>query len=229
MLGLELHVLARGEVLRDVGARAENPLLFPAPEREPHGAIQAQIQRLEDAHHLDHHGAAGGVVGRARAGVPAIEVRADHHDLVSLPAAGNVADDVDRIHAVVEEARFDVEFELHRDLVIEQARDAVVVLRRQHDHRRRDRIFRIARAAALREQRASFAAARCGANDHRRAFIGEELVECAHELRVASAWPTALAAAADRGGSRRCLATAARPGIRHCRRSPTITAILSAC
>ena len=43
-----------------------------------------------------------------------------------------------------EEAGLDVELELHGNLVIEQARDAVVMLGRQRHHRRRNGILRVA-------------------------------------------------------------------------------------
>ena len=68
-----------------------------------------------------------------------------------LASALDLADDVHRIAAVVEEARLDVELQLHGNLVIEQTRDPVVVLGRQRHHRRWYRIFRVARAAGLRE------------------------------------------------------------------------------
>ena len=78
----------------DVGARSEEALFLAAPERQANGSIELEVQRLEDAHHLDHHRAAGAVVGRAGARVPGIEVRPDHHDLVLASAARDLADDV---------------------------------------------------------------------------------------------------------------------------------------
>ena len=214
MIGLELHVFARGEMFRDVGARPEDPLLFAAPEREAYRAIEPKVQRFQDAHHLDHDGAARRVIGRARATVPAVEMRADHHDLIALASARNLSDDVHRVHPVVEEARLNVELKLHGNLAIEQARDAVVMLRRQHHHRRWNRILRIARAAGLREDGAPFTAAAAGAHRDRDALVREEFIERALEL-CASAKGSALPARpADRVGARRPLTPAALTGIR---------------
>src|SRR5215471_3831062 len=119
MLGFELHVLARREVLGDVGARSEEPLLFTTPERQTYAAIEPQIERLQDAHHLDHDRAPSGVIGRTGAAVPAVQMRADHHYSVALPASRNFRDDIDRVGAIVEETRVDIESELDRDLVVQ--------------------------------------------------------------------------------------------------------------
>ena len=93
--------------------------------------------RLEDARRFHHHRAADRVVGRAGRRVPRVEVAAEHHDFVLLVGAGNFRDRVVRrppfrIHLVD-----DVELELDRRAVGEDARDAAVVLVAHDDGRHR--------------------------------------------------------------------------------------------
>ena len=73
---------AAAEVLGDEGARAEEPLLLAAPQRDPDRAAGLEVEGLDDPH--DFHGDrdAGRVVGRAGAAVPGIHVAAQHDDLV---------------------------------------------------------------------------------------------------------------------------------------------------
>src|SRR5690242_20798998 len=65
MGGAEFHGFGVAEVLLDVGLGAEQALLFAAPQGNPHGAVEFEIERLEDAHDFNHDGAAGGVIGRS--------------------------------------------------------------------------------------------------------------------------------------------------------------------
>ena len=81
-------------MLRHVSARAEQALLFPAPQAHPDGAVHLETGGFQDAHDFHHHGASRGVVRRARAAVPAIQVRADHHQLILLAPALDLADHV---------------------------------------------------------------------------------------------------------------------------------------
>ncbi len=76
--------------------------LFGAPQGEPHRAVHIEVERLEDAQRLHHDGAAGGVVAGPGAGVPRVEVAADHDDLVALRPAGDLGDDVLSIDVAVE-------------------------------------------------------------------------------------------------------------------------------
>ena len=61
----------------------------------------------------------------------------------------------------------------YRDLVIEQARDAVVLFGHKHHGRDGDRLLKIVRTAGLREDRAAFAAA--FGKDQNGAFVLKEL------------------------------------------------------
>ena len=79
----------------DIGDGAEQALLFAAPQGDADGTVQLHIKRFQDAHRLDGHTRSGAVIGRAGAAVPAIEVPADHHHLVFLAAAFDLADDVE--------------------------------------------------------------------------------------------------------------------------------------
>ena len=82
-----LRVLERAEVLLHVGLRAEQALLFAAPQRQANRPARLDADRLQDADRLHHHRAADGVVGRAGRRVPRVEVTAEHHDLLRLVGA----------------------------------------------------------------------------------------------------------------------------------------------
>ena len=96
-------------MLFHISARSEKTLFLAAPQADPHRTIEFQIEGLENSHHLDHHGAARAVVRCARAGMPGIEVRADHHDLIFLVAPRYLADDVQSIHIAIRRGRLQVQ------------------------------------------------------------------------------------------------------------------------
>ena len=79
--------------------RAEETLFLAAPESKPDGAARPRADGLEDAHGFHHGGDAIGIVGRAHAGVPGIDVGAEHDDLILQDGigAGNFRDDVVRV------------------------------------------------------------------------------------------------------------------------------------
>ncbi len=83
-----------GRVRARVRRRAELPLLFAAPQREPDRPPRRLSQRRDRAGRLEHHRDAGGVVLRAGSEVPGVEVRADDHPLVGTIAARDVGDHV---------------------------------------------------------------------------------------------------------------------------------------
>src|SRR4029453_6925233 len=94
-------------------------------------------ERLQDAHHLDHHGAADAVVGRARAGMPRVEVRPYHDDLVAARTARNLADDVSAIDFLFGRPGLEIDAEPHRLFLFEEPRDPTVVFSRDDERRRR--------------------------------------------------------------------------------------------
>ena len=106
------------------------------------------VELLEDAHHLHGDRAAGSVVGGAGAVVPRVEVAADHDDLIFLRPAGDLRDDVERIGVGGVPLRLDVELQLHRHIVLQQARDAVVMLGRNRNLRDVGVFLAVLRAAA---------------------------------------------------------------------------------
>ena len=69
------------------------------------------------------------------AGVPRVEVRAEHHDLVleRVVGARDLGDYVVRVAILVVEARLHFDCQLDRDLLLQHPRDQVVVLGRQDD------------------------------------------------------------------------------------------------
>src|SRR5205814_3748274 len=78
-------------------------------------------------------------------------------------------------------------------------------------------ILRVARAACLREHRPALAAAWGGTHRHRDAFVRQELVQRALELRASAKWSALPAWPSDRVGAWRALASAALSGVRRLR------------
>ena len=70
------------------GARAEESFFLAAPEGDANRAARLHADGFENSHHLEHHRRAVGVVGGAKRGVPRIDVRAGHHDLIAQPRIG---------------------------------------------------------------------------------------------------------------------------------------------
>ena len=101
------------------------------PQPEAHRAPERQAGRLEDAHGLHHHGGARRVVDRAGAGMPRVEVRAEHHELVGDGGvrAGQLGEDVERIQIGIVETILRVDLDAHRDSLVQRARDAAGHLR----------------------------------------------------------------------------------------------------
>ena len=88
------RLLGSAEVLAHVGLRTEQALLLAAPQRDADRPPRLDADGRQDARRLHHHGAADGVVGCTGAGVPRVEMAAEHHDLVRLVGAGNLRDGV---------------------------------------------------------------------------------------------------------------------------------------
>src|SRR5258708_8884890 len=85
MLGRGLHHFGIGEMLLDVGARAEQALLFAGPEANANGAAHLEAGGLEDADSFEHYGGTCPVVGGAGSRAPRIEVTANPDILAALP------------------------------------------------------------------------------------------------------------------------------------------------
>ena len=97
LLRLQRHRLDVGDVLADVGARAEQPLLLAAPQADPDRPARLGADRLQNPQRLHHRAAAGRVVGGAgRVGVR-VEVRAEQDDFRRQVAAGNFGDRIEPV------------------------------------------------------------------------------------------------------------------------------------
>ncbi len=81
-------------------------------------------------------------------------MRAEHHDLVGLVRAWNLADDVERRRVVVEGV-LDLEVDAHRLVLLQRAQDPAVVLDGDRHPRYGVGRVRLARAAAADEHRAA--------------------------------------------------------------------------
>ena len=118
IFGLGLHGLAIREMLLHIRLRSQQAFFFAAPQRDPYGTVHLQVQSFENAHSLDRHRRTSGIVGGARATVPGIQVRSQHHDLILLPSALDFADHVERIRRRIDELRLDIELQLYRNVVL---------------------------------------------------------------------------------------------------------------
>jgi hypothetical protein len=117
-------------VLLHVAFGAEDALLFARPQADADGAARLDVERLEDAHHFHRDDGARAVVGGAGAGDPAIEMAADHDDLVLELGigAGNFGDGVEAVLVVAGELGFDIDFDRHRDMRLGEPVEAAVAL-----------------------------------------------------------------------------------------------------
>src|SRR6202030_1841317 len=73
---------AGGEMPRDVAAGAEDALFLASPERGADGAAGLEGEGPQNAHGCERDDGASAIVGGPGAGDPAVEVSAEHHDLV---------------------------------------------------------------------------------------------------------------------------------------------------
>src|SRR6185436_2066425 len=81
------RLLCGPEVLFNIGLRAQQSLLFSAPQSDANGPSRLDADRLENACRFHHYRAADGVIGGAGGGMPGIEVTSKHDNFVSLVAA----------------------------------------------------------------------------------------------------------------------------------------------
>ena len=97
------------EVLLDVALRAEKALFFAGPERNADRAPWLHIKRLQDAHGFHGHDAACSIVSCACAGDPAVEMAADHDNLIFQPGVrpGDLGDGVEAVLMIAGEFGFD--------------------------------------------------------------------------------------------------------------------------
>ncbi|OQA33555.1 MAG: hypothetical protein BWY56_02029 [Acidobacteria bacterium ADurb.Bin340] len=72
------------EVGLHVGLAAQEALLLAVEEHDPHGALGLGAGGFQEAQHLHHHGAVGGIVRGAGGGVPGIQVGAQQHHFLGL-------------------------------------------------------------------------------------------------------------------------------------------------
>ena len=101
-----------------------------------------RVDRLQNPQRFHHRRRAVGVVGGADAGVPRVEVAAEHDDFVFQRGVGarQLRDHVDRVAVGgAVERGLHVDAQLHRDLPLDHPLDHVVVLAAHRDRRHRAR------------------------------------------------------------------------------------------
>src|ERR1700722_5279967 len=187
MGGRVLFDVGIAEVLLDVGAGAEQALLFTSPEPDADGAAHLYTGGFENADGFKHDGGAGAVVGGACAGLPRIEVAAQHDDFVGLGfiGAGDFADDIERVEIFVVELVLDVDEHAYGDFLCEHAHDGAVIFVGYSDARRNRGIFLFVAATALLNEHGAIVTAR-GLDPGRYAFFHEELLDFEAEFALSA-------------------------------------------
>ena len=143
------------------------------------------VESFQDAHGFHHDDGAGAVVGGAGAGVPGVEVRAEHDDFIFLVGAGNFGDGVVLHGVIVVESVGDVEFEGDILFLLEQASDAGPVLGGHRELGDGGGLTGLVGAAGLYEDGAAAGGAAAVIDDGENFFVGVELVEIFLELAAA--------------------------------------------
>ena len=123
-----VHGWARAEMLLDITLRAKQSFFFAAPQTNADGAARMDVEGFQNANRFHHHDGARAVVGGSGAGVPGIEMRAQHDHFIFLVGAGNFGDGVVLHRIVIVESIGDVQFERDIFFLLQQARDARPVL-----------------------------------------------------------------------------------------------------
>ena len=181
MFRLERHGFAIPEVILHIGPRSQQPLFFAGPQRHSHRARHLQIQRFQDAHSFQHYRAPGAIIGCAGAAGPGVQVAAQHHQLVFLAGARQFTRHGERILGVVQELVLNIELQRHRNLLVDEPRDAIVLLHLQRHRRRRHRFLGILRPARHAEYDAAGGPI-AGGDRHQHSLVGEELIHLIAKL-----------------------------------------------
>src|SRR5262249_50966830 len=143
------HVCAIGEMILHIRDRSQQPFLLTAPQSDAHRAIHRHVDRLQNAHRFDRDARSGAVICRAGPAVPAIEMSADHYDLVLLRTMPrNLPDTLHGTPANIAHLSLDVELDFHRHALLEQPNDAPVMLGCEHPLRGGNPVLRFVAAAA---------------------------------------------------------------------------------
>ncbi len=172
-------------MLFDVALRAEEAFFFTAPQADADGAAGHDADGFQDADGFHHDDGAGAVVGGAGAGVPGIEVGAEHDDFIFLVGAGDFGDGVVLHEVIVVESVDDVELERDVFFLLQEAGDAGPVLGGHGELRNRGGFAGLVGSAGLNEDGATAGGAAAVVDDGENFFVGEELVEIFLELAAA--------------------------------------------
>src|SRR5581483_3483444 len=146
-------------------------------QSDANGAARPDVESLQNANRLHHDNASRPIVGGAGSGEPGIEMRPEHDDLIFLIAAGNLGNGVVLHGIVIVESVRDIHFQGHFLLLIEQAGDAVPVLRSHGELRNSCGLSGLVGSAGLHEDSAATRASTAMINDRENFFIREKLVE----------------------------------------------------
>ncbi len=165
------------KMVLNVLARADQSLLLGVPQGDADRPARLDADGLQDAEGLDGDGAAGPVVRGPGPGMPGIEMAAQHDDfaLELFVRAREFGHDVVTLRVLVGEGGVDLDLHRHRDVLLQDADQAVVMLDGDDDGRKRRGRVQALRTAAGHEHRAVLALA--GLQRDGGAFVLEELVD----------------------------------------------------
>ena len=124
-------------MLLDVSLGAEQALLLSSPKRDADGAARFDVERLQDAHCFHRHHGARSVVGRAGPCDPAIEMTAQHDNLIFQLGIGarNFSNGVESVLVFPSEFGFDVDLHAHGRMGLREPVETAVAFDGCNHHR----------------------------------------------------------------------------------------------
>jgi hypothetical protein len=192
------------KMLLYVALRAKESLFFAGPQGDANGAARLDVKRLQNAHRFHGNDGAGAVVGGSGAGDPAVEMAAQHHDLVFQlrVGAGNLSDGIKSVLVLAGEFGFDIDLDTDGGMGLREPVKAAIALDGRNDDGDFDTMIReigraAERSAIVVKEGSSGAAAvgsvAAGLDDRCHFLVGEELRDLVDQARSRS-WRTRMRA-----------------------------------
>src|ERR1035438_1887312 len=137
-------------MLLHIALRAKEPLLFAGPQGNANGAARLDVKRLQNAYRFHGNDGAGAVVGGSGPGDPAVEMAAQHHNLVFQfwVGAGNFSDGVKSVFVLACEFGFDIHLDTDGHMSLREPVKTAVAFDGSNDDWDFDTMIREIRRAA---------------------------------------------------------------------------------